>query len=144
MLTQAEADQFMLMVKHFLQPPSYISIPPGTDETFELAGPDNRELFKLDVWRGTIRLSKLRYQNRVRAAIVLVRLDIDGAPHTNPDGKRLPGTHLHIFKEGYDDKWAYRIDNTLFSMIQDPATTFGEFCAFCHIESPPPFQGVIV
>jgi hypothetical protein len=104
MLTQAEADQLMKVSKHFIRPPAAITVPPGVDDTYELAGPDGREVFLLDVWRGTLRLSKLKFQNRVRTAVILVRLDVDGAPHTNPDGSNLPGTHLHLFKEGYEDK----------------------------------------
>lgn len=144
MLTQAEADQFMAVAKHFVRPPAAITIPPGADDTYELADTTDREKFLLDVWRGTIRLSKLRFQNRVRTAIVLARLDVDGAPHTNPDGEQLSGTHLHLFKEGYDDKWAFPVDVSQFTMLDDPGTTFQEFCAFCKIETPPPVQGVIV
>ena len=105
---------------------------------------NDRESFLLDVWRGTLRLTKLKFQHRMRTAIVLVRLDVDGAPHTNPDGKRLLGTHLHLFKEGYDDRWAYPVDQSKFTLLRDPGTTFQEFCSFCKIESPPPVQGVIV
>ena len=110
MLTQAEADQLMAMAKHFIRPPATITIRPGADDTYELAGPSDRERFLLDVWRGTIKLTKLKYQNRARTAVVLVRLDVDGAPHTNPDGVKFPGTHLHLFREGYDDKWAHLVD----------------------------------
>ena len=144
MLTQAEADAYRAMVKHFLRPPATITIPPGVDDSYELAGPNDRERFGLDIWRGTLRLSKLKFQNRVQIVIVLVRLDVDGAPHTNPDGQRIGGTHLHLFREGYDDRWAYPVDPTHFTLLADPGTTFQEFCAFCNIESPPPVQGVIV
>ena len=143
MLTQTEADQFMAMEKRFLRPPAAIAIPPGADDTYELAGPNDREKFLLDVWRGTFRLSKLRFQNRVRTVVVLVRLDVDGAPHTNPDGERLSGTHLHLFREGYDDRWAYPVDPSNFNLLSDPGSTFRDFCAFCKIEAPPPVQGVI-
>jgi hypothetical protein len=143
MLTQAEADQLIAMTKHFMRPPAYISIPSGCDDTFELAGLNNRERFLLDVWRGTIRLSKLRFQNRVQIAIVLLRLDVDGAPHTNPDGVTVTGTHIHVFREGYDDRWAYPVDASKFTLLSDPGTTFGEFCTFCNIETPPPIQGVL-
>lgn len=143
MLTQAEADQFMQMVKHFVRPPATITIPPGADDTYELADSNDREKFLLDVWRGTLRLSKLKLQNRARAAVVLIRLDVDGAPHTNPDGTRLSGTHLHQFKEGYDDKWAYPADPRTFTRLGDPGKTFHDFCGLCKIESPPPVQGVI-
>jgi hypothetical protein len=143
MLTQAEADQLMQMIKHFVRDPGTITIPPGADDTYELAGPNDRERFLLDVWRGTLRLTKLRFQNRVRTVVVLVRLDIDGAPHTNPDGDRLSGTHLHLFREGYDDRWAFPLDPATFTLPRDPGTTFQEFCTLCNIESPPPVQGVI-
>jgi hypothetical protein len=144
MLTQAEAEQFMQMAKHFVRPPAMITIPPGADDTYELADPSDRERFLLDVWRGTLRLSKLKVQNRVRTAVILVRLDVDGAPHTNPDGVRLPGTHLHMFKEGYDDRWPYPVDSSVFTLLSDPGKTFHDFCTFCKIESPPPVQGVII
>jgi len=144
MLTQSEADQFIQTVKHFVHPPASISIPPGGDDTYELAGPDDRERFLLDIWRGTLRLTKLKFQNRVRTIVVLVRLDVDGAPHTNPDGQRLSGTHLHVFKEGYDDRWAYPVDTGTFTLLSDPGATFQDFCSYCNVESPPPVQGVIV
>jgi hypothetical protein len=144
MLTQVEAQQLMEMTKRFVRPPAAIAIPPGADETYELAGPNDREKFLLDVWRGTLRLSKLKLQERARTIVVLVRLDVDGAPHTNPDGQRLSGTHVHLFKEGYDDRWAYPVDASRFTTLSDPGATFQDFCAFCNIESPPPIQGVIV
>ena len=144
MLTQSEADQFIQTVKHFVRPPASISISPGGDDTYELAGSDDRERFLLDIWRGTLRLTKLKFQNRVRTIVVLVRLDVDGAPHTNPDGQRLSGTHLHLFTEGYDDRWAYPVDPGTFTLLSDPGTTFQEFCSYCKVESPPPVQGVIV
>lgn len=143
MLTQAEADSLIRMVKRFVRPPASISLPVGVDETYELAGADDREKFLLDVWRGTLRLTKFKFQNRVRTVVVLVRLDVDGAPHTNPDGRTLAGTHIHLFKEGFDDRWAYPVDTRSFTQLTDPSTTFLEFCAFCKIESPPPVQGVI-
>lgn len=104
MLTQAEADRFVSMAKHFVRPPESITILPGADDSYEVAALDDRERFLLDVWRGTLRLTKVSFQNRVRTVVVLVRLDVDGAPHTNPDGQRLAGTHLHLFREGYEDR----------------------------------------
>jgi hypothetical protein len=143
MLTQAEADQFIQMAKRFVRAPASITIPPGADDTYDLVGPSDRERFLLDVWRGTLRVTKVKFQNRARAVIVLVRLDVDGAPHTNPDGQRLSGTHLHLFREGYDDRWAYPVDPKSFTLLSDPGMTFQEFCTFCKIDSPPAVQGVI-
>ena len=105
MLTQAEADGLLAMSKRFVSPPT-VSLAPGVDDSYELASEDGKERFLLDVWRGVIRVSKLKYQNRAKKIVVLARLDIDGSPHTNPDGAQLGGTHLHLYREGYEDRWA--------------------------------------
>jgi hypothetical protein len=139
MLTQAEADALIAMRKSFASP-MMISLPPGADQTHELIGTDERERFLLDLWRGTIHFPKLKFQTRARRIIVLVRLDIDGAPHTNPDGARLGGTHLHLYREGYEDKWAYPLNTNEFSDPGNIRQTLEDFCNFCHIEEVPPFQ----
>jgi hypothetical protein len=139
MLTQAEADELMVMKKNFASP-STIFIPPGVDDTHELIGADPKERFLLDIWRSRFRLSKLRFQTRGRQVIVLVRLDIDGAPHTNPDGVRLSGTHLHLYREGYGDKWAQPIDPAQFRDTRDIERAFEDFCHYCNVEGIPPFQ----
>lgn len=139
MLTQAEADALIAMAKTFADAEA-ISIPPGVDDTRGLIGADPKERFLLDIWRSTFRLSKVRHQTRGRQVIVLVRLDIDGAPHTNPDGTRLSGTHLHVYREGYDDKWAQPIDPGRFPDTGDIRRAFEDFCAYCNILGLPPFQ----
>lgn len=48
-----------------------------------------RENFLLDIRRGKIDLLKATNQNRARQTIVLVRLDLGGAPHRNPDGEEI-------------------------------------------------------
>ncbi len=142
MLTQAEADALIDMRKRFLKPRT-ISLPPGVDESHELIGDDKREHFLLDLWRGTMRLSKYKMQTRGRIIVVLVRLDINSSPHTNPDDQIIGGSHLHIYKEGFDDKWAYPVDPKLFRDIQDAGTAFMDFCRFCNIENIPPYQEVL-
>lgn len=94
MLTQAEADDLRAMGKNF-ENIAAIALPPGADETYELKSDDKRELFLLDLWRSTFRLSKLIHQVRGRKVIVLVRLCVDGSPHTNPDGERISESHIH-------------------------------------------------
>ncbi|MGH9333639.1 MAG: DUF6978 family protein [Vicinamibacteria bacterium] len=142
MLTQAEADSLIVMRKRFVAPRT-ISIPPGADETHDLVGDDPHEHFMLDLWRGTLRLTKYKMQTRARKVFVLVRLDIDGAPHTNPDGQKLGGTHIHVYREGYEARWAYPIAASNFQNTADARTVFVDFCRFCHIEDPPPFQDML-
>ena len=139
MLTQSDADALIAMTKTFVTSEA-ISIPPGIDDTRELLGADPKERFLLDIWRSTFRLSKFRYQTRGRQIIVLVRLCIDGAPHTNPDGTRLAGSHLHLYREGYDDKWAQPLDASQFQDTNDVWRTFEDFCDFCNVQGIPPYQ----
>ena len=121
------------MVKAFIKP-VVISIPPSIDNSYDLIGDDKREKFLLDIWRGTYRLSKVRYQTRARGVIVLVRLDIDGSPHTNPDGTKLNGTHIHLYREGYEAKWAFPLDPDEFRNPKDILQSFEDFCKYCNIK----------
>lgn len=139
MLTQTEADTLIAMQKRFLQFGS-ISIPPGIDESHELVAVQQDERFLFDIWRGTLRLSKLKFQTRGRQIIVLVRLDIDGSPHTNPDGTTLGRTHLHLYREGYEDKWAYPVNPQEFQDLADIEQAFTDFCAYCNIAPIPSIQ----
>ena len=139
MLTQAEANKLIATKKMFVSPAT-ISLPPGSDVTYELMSHDKQEQFLLDLWRGTLRLSKIKFQNRARQVVVLVRLDVDGAPHTNPDGQRLSGTHIHYYREGFDDRWAEQLDPNIFTDTSDIALTLEQFCSHCSIEKPT-YQG---
>ena len=136
MLTQPEADILIQMKKSFVKR-GIISITPGTDQTHDLISADKRERFLLDLWRGTLRLSKLKFQTRGHKVIVLARLDIDGAPHTNPDGEILDGTHLHIYREGYEDKWAEPLSNDDFISPSNIRQIYEDFCRYCNIETLP-------
>lgn len=138
MLTQQEADDLIAMKKTFVKSVT-ISIPPGTDQTHELIGDDKREMFLLDLGRGAIRLSKLKFQTRARIIVVLVRLDINGSPHRNPDGTRLGGTHLHIYREGFEYKIAFPLLPWQFSNTDDICQTLEDFYRYCNIERAAPY-----
>ena len=56
-------------------------------------------------------LNRITYHQRVFTNITLLRLDIDTKPHRNPDGKKINGTHLHVYREGYGDSWAYELND---------------------------------
>lgn len=71
-----------------------------------LQSPDRRETFSLDITRSQVNLVKGTYQNRGRGVVILARLDFGGAPHRNPDDVEVPCPHLHIYREGYGDRWA--------------------------------------
>jgi hypothetical protein len=79
-------------------------------------------------------------QNRARQVVVLVRLDLAGAPHCNPDGEELPCPHLHIYREGYGDRWARRVPASEFSNVEDLWQTLQDFMRYCKVAKPPNIQ----
>jgi len=76
-------------------------------------------------------------QNRGRQVVVLVRLDLGGAPHRNPDDEEIPVPHLHLYREGYGDKWAVPVPADRFSNLADIWVTLEEFMRFCSVTQPP-------
>jgi len=139
-LTQHEADALIAMAKHRVDNTHWnypdlegaISIP--------LASADRRELFVLDLRRGRIDLAKGTYQNRGRQVVVLVRLDFGGSPHRNPDGEEIGSPHLHLYREGYGDKWAVPVPSDRFSNVGNPWQTLDDFMRYCNVVEPPAIQ----
>ena len=105
-LTQAEADRLIAMEKKAVDQREWTFPGPADRIVVPLISGDKRENFNLDVTRYQIKLTKATFQNRARVAIILCRLDIDGAPHRNPDGEEISCPHLHVYREGFGDKWA--------------------------------------
>jgi hypothetical protein len=91
----------------------------------------------LDITRARIRLTKATFQNRARQAITLMRLDLDGAPHRNPDDSEVPCPHLHIYREGYGDKWAFPAPLDRYPNVHDLFSTFDAFMRHCNVTNPP-------
>src|SRR5690349_3665382 len=105
-LTQSEADALIAMEKHRVNDDAWDYPGLGVSLSIPLVSIDKRENFILDVARGRIDLRKGTYQNRARQTVILVRLDFGGQPHRNPDGVEVSSPHLHVYREGYGDKWA--------------------------------------
>ena len=97
---------------------------PGGRIAIPLTSVDKRENFMLDVTRAHIKFTKATFQNRAPAAIVLLRLDLDGPPHLNPDGEEIPCPHLHIYRQDFGDKWAIPAPVDKFPDPQDLFSTF--------------------
>ncbi|MDX2150661.1 MAG: hypothetical protein SFV54_07995 [Bryobacteraceae bacterium] len=85
-ITQEEADELIAMEKHRVDNKNWWFPEPGDRLSIPLTSVDKRENFTLDITRAQIKLTKATYQNRARQAILLMRLDLDGPPHRNPDG----------------------------------------------------------
>ena|ERR1035437_9214056 len=136
-LTQLEADALIAVEKHRADDTLRQYPAPGGLITVPLQSADKREQFLLDIRRGRIDLLKVTHQNRARQVVVLVRLDLGGAPHRNPDGEEIPCPHLHIYREGFGDKWAVPAPVNKFPHSSEVWRTFHDFMSYCNITKPP-------
>jgi len=139
-LTQAEADGLIAMQKRRTDDREWQYPGTGGSATVPLESIDGREDFLLDVHRARIDLVKGTYQNRARHVVVLVRLDFGGRPHRNPDGEEIASPHLHIYREGFGDKWAYPLPADRFPNVLDAWLTLHDFMQFCNIVEQPTFS----
>jgi len=135
-LTQLEADKLIRMSKYHQNEQIRYTYPSVGEITISLLSKDEKEEFLLTIWKGKIGL-KSKHQTRVRKTIVLIRLDLYGAPHRNPDGIEVPGTHIHLYREGYGDKWAYSVDPEKFPHLNDLWQTLHDFMNFCNVQKIP-------
>src|SRR5262249_24419255 len=138
MLTQDEADALMAMAKNLVEKAPLEFPLAGQAKQFEALSEDGHEAFVFDVnRRGKIKLSKCTYLERYAVLEILVRLDIDGPPHVNPDGADVPCPNLHLYKEGFGDKWAYPLPAGKFSNTSKLELTFVEFLGYCNVKKIP-------
>jgi hypothetical protein len=139
-LTQSEADQLMAMPKRPCSDDIQMFPSLGGKLIIELESVDKAEDFLLDVTRSRIDFSRITYQNRGRAVVVLKRLDLNGAPHRNPDDQVIPCPHLHTYREGYGDKWAAPLPDGKFTDLGNLSLTLTEFMTECNIVEAPVIQ----
>jgi len=139
-LTQEEADALIAMEKHCVDEKEWRFPGPGERISIPLTSPDKRESFLLDATRVQVKLTKATYMNRARQVIILLRLDLDGAPHRNPDGEEVACPHLHVYREGYGDKWAIPAPTGTYPDTQNLLLTFEAFMQHCNITKVPKLQ----
>ena len=139
-ITQAEADTLIAMEKHRVDDKEWLFCPPGEGLAIPLVSSDKREQFTLDITRAQIKLTKATYQNRARQAIILMRLDLDGPPHRNPDGSEIPCPHLHVYREGFGDRWAVPAPTDRYAHTLDLLSALEAFMLHCNILTPPNIQ----
>ena len=136
-ITQAEADQLIAMEKLRAEDKEWLFPNQGERLAIPLVSSNKRESFVLSVTRVQIKLTKASYLNLARKSIVLMRLDLDGAPHRNPDGIEIPCPHLHIYREGFGDKWAMPAEVDRYRDTRDLYSTRWTFMGHCNIVKPP-------
>lgn len=136
-LTQVEADALLAMEKFCTEEKPYRSPEFGGKIIIPLSSLDERENFTLDIHRSSLKLEKGTYQHRGRRTIILARLDFGGPPHRNPDGNEVGVPHLHLYREGYGDKWAFSLPQEPFAGKLEPWHLLTSFMIYCQIVRPP-------
>ena len=136
---QHEADSLLAMPKHAGEELHVFPDGTGGKLTLQLHSDNRHEEFLFDVTRASIRLTKATLQNRGRVAVVLVRIDLDGPPHRNPDDTEIPCPHIHFHREGYGTKWAESLPDWV-SDPTDPWKTFHELMDFCKVVTRPKLE----
>jgi len=136
LMTQQEADALLALEKHFLGSDRFDFPALGGALRIPLYSSDRREEFSLDITRGRILLAKNTFQTRARKAVILARLDLAGPPHRNPDGEEIDCPHLHLYREGYGDKWAAPLP-AVFTGIEDAFQLMDVFMDYCRVVGKP-------
>lgn len=151
-IPQQEAIALIQMEKVYQGEQAHDFPQPGVKLKMECESPDGSERFHLDVYRGTIDLRKVNHNFRARTSIPLLRLDVNTAPHRNPDGEKVGRTHLHIYREGYGDAWAYELSEVFphnmpslqLGDLTDLARTAKKFMTYCNITDQPTINPVLL
>ncbi|SDZ16315.1 hypothetical protein SAMN05192546_11091 [Tindallia californiensis] len=96
MLTQTEVNALLDMLK-IANERRIKFTEMGNYKQLDVVSKDGKEKFIVDINRKTsIKVTKCTFQGRYRRDIILLRLDIDGPLHTNPNGEEIKPNHLHI------------------------------------------------
>ena len=106
-LTQEEADRLIAMLKTTLCKEIYFpSRNSGTE--FDVQGDTKQDILKIKIFH-----NKYTFGARIKKdGILLLELHINpGNPHSNPDGTIIIGSHWHVYREGYDRKFAFPATN---------------------------------
>lgn len=142
---QDEADELFRMEKQQADQTVYTF--PSSSEGGRIAIPlvslSGREKFVLDIQRGRVDL-KGTLQTRAHSVVILARLCIGRGPHTNPDGTTFPCPHLHIYREGFGDKWATPLPDSLPWRPDNLRLLFDDFLRYCHVTGTVLVQGSLL
>lgn len=137
LLTQNEADALLAMEKVKTNDISYVFPSRGGKLSIPIKSKMGREEFILDLSRRRIELARNKFQTRARKTEVLARVDLNDAPHRNPDGEEIPCPHIHIYREGFGDKWAFPLPPDKFPDPSDCWSVYTSFLDFCKIIDAP-------
>jgi hypothetical protein len=140
-LKQAEVDALLGLIKTLLAAGPLAFPEPGKYITLDAVSVAGHEKFLIDVNRkGVLKITKCTYQTRYMQTHILLRLDLDGPDHPNPDGTIVPCPHIHIYREGYGTSWAFSLPEHITSDSKDLVRVLIDFLRYNNIFSIPPIH----
>lgn len=134
MLNKEQAQNFFHEPKCF-EKFTTISISKGSTSEYKVIGHETGMEYRLTVYRGRINEVKISLTKLVQKTIVLVRVDVNGPYHSNPDGESIGPNHYHLYDETFKDRFAYELDEKYFKNIDNIGDIFNSFCRFCNIDT---------
>jgi hypothetical protein len=138
LLSQQEADDLLAMKKEREENKIY-SFPTGGERLcVPLISCDKKHRFLLDIHSSRVLISKYSFQTRLNI-ILLLRLDIDGRPHVNPDGTDVGRTHIHRYRAGSGLDWAEPLPEP-FGKTDEVLSLLHFFMDTCTIVNKPKIQ----
>ena len=141
MLTQSEADALIAVPKRMLEQ-GLIELPSrGQRKCYPAKSVDGRSDFLFDVRVSGVRVTNRTCQERAHVSEVLLRLDMDGPPHDNPDGQEIVGPHLHVYREGFAARWAYPVPAEILRYGHLLPDILHGFLEYCNVVDIPSIQG---
>lgn len=141
MLEQLEADLLIGESKVFEDTSTILIKASKAKLNKVLKGKNSNEEYFLNIERGRIDISKVKYQTRHKKTnAILLRIDTSGPRHLNPDGVFIPCPHIHIYKEGaghLGDKWAYPLDEKYFTDVNNFSQLLKDFLIYFNVDHIP-------
>lgn len=141
-----ELIDYLILLDKFFEDEQIKPATRGESKSFALNSSDGRCFFSLDMNRS----GQIEYKSSLQTRYLstndwIIRLDINGPGHTNPDGSITERTHIHILKEidGNLLNIGYNIDEIHDLLIKNTKNLneiFEEFCKFCNIHITSSFQ----
>lgn len=139
-LSQNDADHLISMQKKVISKKIFSLPDRGGKLEINLSCENNDEDFIVNYNQHSINLSKRNHQLRGKKVTPLIRLDLDGPGHRNPNGEEVGIRHLHLYREEYGLKWAFEVPSQFFSRLDDAFETLHDFLVYCNVTKIPKFQ----
>ena len=137
-MTLAEAQELIQVLKRLLQDGTRSLPSSGNMAKFDLCSVfSEKDRFAILVNRSSkIRKDKYTLLLRYGKDKGLLRIDVGGPDHVNPDGTIIPCPHIHFQQKdvGKWDAWAAEIP-AVFGNVEDRIETFQVFLQYCHVHN---------